>query len=111
MFQVMLAGMRETVTAALAHIEIELDADPEGFLPHGEQEMYESRMDPALMAMGEDPYDMEELGGDVAVAPVRTRQAAANMSPDDPSTWGKVPRNAPCPCGSGKKYKHCHGKV
>ncbi len=25
--------------------------------------------------------------------------------------WGKVPRNAPCPCGSGKKFKHCHGKV
>jgi len=24
---------------------------------------------------------------------------------------GKVPRNAPCPCGSGKKYKHCHGKI
>ncbi|MGD1934995.1 MAG: SEC-C metal-binding domain-containing protein, partial [Candidatus Phaeomarinobacter sp.] len=26
-------------------------------------------------------------------------------------TWGKVARNAPCPCGSGKKYKHCHGAV
>jgi preprotein translocase subunit SecA len=25
--------------------------------------------------------------------------------------WGKVPRNAPCPCGSGKKYKHCHGRL
>jgi preprotein translocase subunit SecA len=25
--------------------------------------------------------------------------------------WGKVPRNAPCPCGSGKKFKHCHGAV
>ena len=24
---------------------------------------------------------------------------------------GKVPRNAPCPCGSGRKYKHCHGKL
>ena len=29
----------------------------------------------------------------------------------DPSTWGKVSRNDPCPCGSGLKYKHCHGKV
>jgi len=29
----------------------------------------------------------------------------------DPSTWGKVSRNAQCPCGSGKKYKHCHGKA
>ncbi|MEQ8699776.1 MAG: SEC-C metal-binding domain-containing protein, partial [Bauldia litoralis] len=112
MFQVMLAGLRETVTAALAHIEIELDADPDGLMPQSEQEMFESRMDPAMMAMGEDPYDME--GGydsDIALAPVRTRQASAQMNPDDPSTWGKVPRNSPCPCGSGKKYKHCHGKV
>ncbi|MGE3293528.1 MAG: SEC-C metal-binding domain-containing protein, partial [Geminicoccaceae bacterium] len=29
----------------------------------------------------------------------------------DPSTWGKVPRNAPCPCGSGKKFKQCHGRI
>ena len=42
--------------------------------------------------------------------PIR-RPAASAMNPDDPSTWGKVPRNAPCPCGSGRKYKHCHGKV
>ncbi|MGD9884310.1 MAG: SEC-C metal-binding domain-containing protein, partial [Reyranella sp.] len=31
--------------------------------------------------------------------------------PNDPSTWGKVARNAACPCGSGKKFKHCHGRV
>jgi len=31
------------------------------------------------------------------------------FSANDPSTWGKVARNDPCPCGSGKKYKHCHG--
>jgi preprotein translocase subunit SecA len=30
--------------------------------------------------------------------------------PKDPTTWGKVGRNEPCPCGSGKKYKHCHGQ-
>jgi preprotein translocase subunit SecA len=33
------------------------------------------------------------------------------MDPRDSSTWGKVPRNQACPCGSGKKFKHCHGKV
>lgn len=33
------------------------------------------------------------------------------LDPNDPSTWGKVSRNEPCPCGSGKKYKHCHGKL
>ena len=33
------------------------------------------------------------------------------VDPKDPNTWGKVARNDPCPCGSGKKYKHCHGQV
>ena len=38
-------------------------------------------------------------------------QAVAEIDPADPATWGKVGRNAPCPCGSGKKYKHCHGRM
>jgi preprotein translocase subunit SecA len=33
------------------------------------------------------------------------------VNPNDPSTWGKVQRNAPCPCGSGRKFKHCHGAL
>ena len=33
------------------------------------------------------------------------------VKPNDPSTWGKVGRNEACPCGSGKKYKHCHGAL
>ena len=33
-----------------------------------------------------------------------------DRDPNDKSTWGKVKRNDPCPCGSGKKYKHCCGK-
>ena len=33
------------------------------------------------------------------------------VDPADPATWGVSGRNDPCPCGSGKKYKHCHGRV
>ena len=36
--------------------------------------------------------------------------AAADRDPKNPASWGKVGRNEDCPCGSGKKYKHCHGK-
>ena len=43
-----------------------------------------------------------------AAADQEDRGGAVN--PNDPATWGKVARNALCPCGSGKKYKHCHGK-
>ena len=42
---------------------------------------------------------------------VRSRKSAETIDPNDPSTWGKVARNDKCPCGSGKKYKHCHGKL
>ena len=37
------------------------------------------------------------------------RRQARQSIPKDPATWGKVARNEACPCGSGKKYKHCHG--
>ena len=35
----------------------------------------------------------------------------AERDPNDPATWGKIGRNEPCPCGSGKKFKHCHGQL
>jgi len=35
---------------------------------------------------------------------------AEQRDPKNPASWGKVGRNEDCPCGSGKKYKHCHGK-
>ena len=35
---------------------------------------------------------------------------AAKRDPGNPASWGKIGRNENCPCGSGKKYKHCHGK-
>jgi preprotein translocase subunit SecA len=42
---------------------------------------------------------------------VRLRDPGAAVDPGDVSTWGKVSRNATCPCGSGKKFKHCHGAL
>ncbi|MGC2124392.1 MAG: SEC-C metal-binding domain-containing protein, partial [Xanthobacteraceae bacterium] len=46
--------------------------------------------------------------------PARAAQASAEpalaRNPQDPQSWGKVGRNEPCPCGSGRKFKHCHGK-
>jgi preprotein translocase subunit SecA len=44
------------------------------------------------------------------VPPEAEAKATPAIDPKDPTTWGKVARNNPCPCGSGKRYKHCHGK-
>jgi len=37
--------------------------------------------------------------------------AASDRNPGNPDSWGKVARNEACPCGSGKKFKHCHGSL
>lgn len=48
---------------------------------------------------------------DAAVRRARdARSASDEIDLNDPTTWGKIQRNAPCPCGSGKKFKHCHGR-
>ncbi len=108
LFEEMLVRVRETVTGTLSQVEFQMDQVPDEMLLHQQGEMHESRHDPA-MGMGGD-YGEED--GDVMVqAPARSRAPAAALNPQDPSTWGKVQRNAPCPCGSGRKYKHCHGKI
>jgi len=51
------------------------------------------------------------LGFDpTAVAEAPPQRAAPKVDPANPASWGKVGRNDACPCGSGKKYKHCHGR-
>ena len=75
--------------------------------------MQEVHEDPALASrLSDDPaFDPADPdGGGVATLP-RPRTAKTALNPNDPSTWGKVARNAPCPCGSGKKFKHCQGRV
>ena len=110
----MLGEIRDETTMLLARLEFRA-ASPEATLaPRARQEMHETRQDPAL-AGARDGGPGGEAEGDVMTAPPppRTvrRRAAAQIDPNDPLTWGKVPRNAPCPCGTGKKYKHCHGKL
>ncbi len=45
------------------------------------------------------------------VAAAASAAARAGFVDADPSTWGNPSRNDPCPCGSGEKFKHCHGKL
>jgi preprotein translocase subunit SecA len=49
---------------------------------------------------------------EAASLPTPTEEAiAAGFDENDPETWGKPGRNDACPCGSGKKFKHCHGAL
>ncbi len=94
LFSRMLQSVDETVTNVLCHIELRVQRGdaPETAVPPppAPPQMVESRSDPAL--------------GDGAAGAVATTAAAQ-------APWAKTPRNSLCPCGSGKKFKHCHGRL
>jgi len=86
MFEDLLTRLRVQITTLLSHIEIR---QPEPVMSPV------SQAEPARVAA------MAGAGGEAAMA----------VDSNNPASWRNVNRNAPCPCGSGKKYKHCHGRL
>ncbi|MGN7438915.1 MAG: preprotein translocase subunit SecA [Alcanivorax sp.] len=109
LFESMLINMRETITQMLSLVEFNMsEGGPSlmmNMMPEEEDDLQETRTDPALSGSNAPDESLEQAG---SVQPFPKKRA---FDKDDPMTWGKVPRNAPCPCGSGKKYKQCHGKI
>ena len=102
LFEEMLDSLRERVTQVLCHVELQMGDEDQQIFSQSAQEMHEGRTDPAF-AQDEDALRT------IPRLPTTGRKASTNVDPNDPSTWGRVARNAACPCESGKKYKHCHG--
>src|SRR5579872_5271810 len=95
LFETMIAHLREAVTAQLMRVEI---------VPPEQQQ-------PVLPAMEAHKFNPNTGEDELAFANASLVPAAtANRDPKNPATWGKVGRNEDCPCGSGRKYKHCHGR-
>jgi preprotein translocase subunit SecA len=109
LFEHMLARLREAVTGQLAHVEL---AKPDEVPPLEGAELPPMEAHHADPVTGEDEFALESANaggnGKGAAKPARARKSS-DVNPADPATWGKVQRNAVCPCGSGKKFKHCHG--
>ncbi len=114
MFEAMLANLRESVTQTLSIVQIGGGEDGRlglfipGMMPDMSK-VQETRTDPALMGAGVHARDGE--ADHTLRAPRHEPMVNKPFNQQDPATWTKTPRNAPCPCGSGKKYKHCHGKL
>src|SRR5215831_11808983 len=111
LFNDLLTGLREQVVGLLATLQLRMEQPA---MPEMPTNMHEVHEDPMLAtALRDDPaFDPADPDGGGVATLHRPRQVAkAARDPNDPSTWGKVARNAPCPCGSGKKFKHCHGRV
>ena len=110
LFELMLQNLRERITGLLAHVELRVSPTEEELFATPERTMIETREDPAFHSDG-DVVDASFDEDRPAAQPLRSRQGEVAVDPNDPSTWGRVSRNSPCPCGSGKKYKHCHGAM
>ena len=131
MFENMLASLREQTTQLLSHVELRVAGPDEEDSPVPERrapQMQETRRDPALARAGagapadEPPALPPGGGGGRAPAPREAGEPAqatagngtvrrAAFDQRNPETWSRVGRNAPCPCGSGRKYKRCHGTL
>ncbi|MBH0237342.1 preprotein translocase subunit SecA [Methylobrevis albus] len=102
LFETLLATLRQIVTGQLMRVEL-AERQPEPQVP---ERIQASHIDPATgedeMALADQAVLTAQFSGSNPVATAR--------DPENPATWGAVGRNEACPCGSGKKFKHCHGQ-
>jgi len=94
LFETMLDSLRMDVTKKLSQIRPMSEEEQESLM----RELQEQR---AAMEAAAQPETPKEA----------TTDGAPGFVEGDPSTWGNPGRNEPCPCGSGKKFKHCHGRL
>ncbi len=102
LFQAMLGNLRNAVTAQLMRVELVREAAD---TPPPQAPAVQGRHIDATTGENDfgDGDTMTLVRAETGTVPDEQRD------PKNPATWGKVGRNEPCPCGSGKKYKHCHG--
>jgi len=100
LFENMVDRLRENVTAQVMRVEVQMRDPSELTQLPDEDEL------PMMQAHHIDPITGED---EISQSGPLLAQQSQQRDPKDPKSWGKVARNDPCPCGSGKRYKHCHG--
>ncbi|MEO9874555.1 MAG: preprotein translocase subunit SecA [Anderseniella sp.] len=102
LFEQMIVRLRAVVTGQLLRVEVSQNGADEMF-PDDEEL-------PDMFIEDFDEHGNEMPPGTVLSAAVSpSPDQPEGFNPEDPLTWGPVGRNQACPCGSGKKFKHCHG--
>jgi preprotein translocase subunit SecA len=100
MFENMLDRLRELAITRAAHMEIAADEN-------GSISVFDRRQVP-MQEVRDTPAEVPTVA---SIPTPHNRKPSENVNPNDSTTWGRVGRNEECPCGSGKKYKQCHGKL
>jgi preprotein translocase subunit SecA len=108
LFEAMLTNLRQHITSVLSHVELRVQPQPAYAMAGGEAEeaMAEERATGTTGRLIPAPPRSQRRTGPANGADRSGPRPAPPRSP-----WAGTPRNAPCPCGSGKKFKHCHGRV
>ncbi|SEL26134.1 protein translocase subunit secA [Roseivivax marinus] len=107
LFEGMLDSLREEVTTKLAQIQPMTEEQRQQLLDQMARQQARAQQAAAQAPAGATNPEQEAAGP--AVAP--TEPLVEGFDESDPSTWGEPGRNDPCPCGSGQKFKHCHGRL
>jgi preprotein translocase subunit SecA len=111
LFEAMLVNLRQNVTSILSHVELQV---PEAALADIFAEPEPALAEPER-ATGTDGRPFPVSGGTGPGRPQRARRSGNGAGEPQRLAarppWAGTPRNAPCPCGSGRKFKHCHGRV
>ncbi|MEL7454308.1 MAG: SEC-C metal-binding domain-containing protein, partial [Pseudomonadota bacterium] len=106
LFDTMLGSLRTDVTRVLMNLQVQ--APPPA--PPPPPPMVETKIDPATgrnVAAGDNLASTAGTSRSV----IGANAGSDTKIGDAPGNWDRTPRNAPCPCGSGKKYKKCHGAI
>ena len=116
LFEAMLTNLRKAVTSQVMRVELVREERPQLDMPSPATLIAEHPSSTDQMRGSVDPVAMAEAAmfGTATLGqalPGKSSLVADEIDPEDPSTWGKVNRNDACPCGSGKKFKHCHGRL
>jgi preprotein translocase subunit SecA len=105
LFENMVNKLRENVTAQVMRVEVQMRG------PDDLEDLPDEDELPDMEAHHIDAFTGEDDVGEgmLLIDMQDDDEVKTAIDPKDPSTWGKIARNEACPCGSGKKYKHCHG--
>ncbi|HKL05710.1 MAG TPA: preprotein translocase subunit SecA [Roseovarius sp.] len=101
LFETMLDSLRQDVTQKLSQIRPMTEDEQKAMM----QEIADQR------AAMEQAADAKQVGSTPDATPAPSADAIEGFDENDPSTWGNPGRNQACPCGSGRKFKHCHGRL
>jgi len=113
LFEALLTKLRSEVSRMLAHVQVMTQEEQQAMIAE-----LQARAQAAQAAQAAAAARQQDPAPELVRAPAMAGAAVAaapapggRVDPEDPDTWSASGRNDPCPCGSGRKYKHCHGRI